>query len=252
MEQNSRRIIRNILATAAALALWQAAAMLLDQKILLASPIEVAIKLFKLPSEGGFVSSVLFSLGRILGGFALGVLLGTLLAALAARYSLLETLFKPYMTTVKSVPVASFVVIALIWLSSSGLSVFISFLMVLPIVYTNILTGLKAADSRLSEAADVFKMSPLRRLIYIRLPALKSYVISSCSVSLGLAWKAGTAAEIIGIPEGSIGERLYQAKLYLATDELLAWTVVIVGCSFICEKLTVRLIKLIFREVERL
>lgn len=248
----NRRILQNLAAAAAALALWQAAAMLLGQKILLASPLEVAERLSVIWREPGFFSSIAFSLLRIVGGFFAALLLGTALAALASRFSLAETLLRPYMLTIKSVPVASFIVIALIWLSSANLSVFISFLMVLPIIYTNLLSGLKSSDRLLDQAAAVFRMSARRRLLYIRLPQIRPYLTSACTVALGLAWKAGIAAEVIGIPDGSIGERLYEAKVYLATADLFAWTAVIVLCSLIFEKLFLLLLGLFFKGAQRL
>ena len=155
------------------------------------------------------------------------------------------------MVSVRTVPVASFIVIALVWLSSAQLSVFISFLMVLPIVYTNALQGILNLDVKMEQMSRVFRMSPGRKLRYVTLPQLKPYIISACSVSTGLAWKAGIAAEIIGVPTGSMGERLYQAKIYLDTAELLAWTVVIVAVSVIFEKLFILVLKKAFESVER-
>lgn len=242
---------QNLAAVLLALAAWQAAAMLLNQRLLLVSPIAVAVRLTTIWRESGFFSSIAFSFLRIAAGFLLALAVGTALAALAARFRAAEILLRPYMATIKSVPVASFIVIALIWLSSSGLSVFISFLIVLPIIYTNVLGGIRAADKKLLEMADVFRLPLARRLRYIRLPALKPYLTSACSVASGLAWKSGIAAEVIGIPSGSIGEALYNAKVYLNTADLLAWTVVIVLISVASEKLFMLLLKRVFALIER-
>ena len=191
-------------------------------------------------------------MSRIIEGFLLGTSVGCLLAALASRFAVAEVLLMPYMAAVKSVPVASFVIIALIWLSSSQLSVFITFLIVLPVIYSNILKGLQSTDRKMLEMADAFGVPVIRRLIYIRLPQIKPYLMSASSVAMGLAWKSGVAAEIIGIPDGSIGESLYFAKVYLNTPELFAWTLTIVILSVGFEKLFCLLLKLFFREVERL
>ena len=152
---------------------------------------------------------------------------------------------------IKSVPVASFIILCLIWLSSGSLSVFISFLMVLPIVYTNMLQGIQSTDSKLLDMAHVFRMSWFRKLRYIYIPHLKPYLMSACSVSIGLAWKAGIAAEVIGIPDGSIGEKLYEAKVYLDSADLFAWTFVIVFVSVIFEKLFLRALKWAYKRLER-
>ncbi|NCA67845.1 MAG: ABC transporter permease subunit, partial [Clostridia bacterium] len=175
-----------------------------------------------------------------------------LLAVAAGRFSFIETLLWPYMITIKSVPVASFIVLALIWFTSDTLSAFTSFLMVLPIIYTNVLSGIKNIDTKMIELSDVFRIPWKRRLLYIWLPQIKPFLISGCAVSLGLSWKAGIAAEVIGIPEGSIGERLYYAKVYLNSADLLAWTLIIVILSILFEKLFVLLLKYGFGRLEKL
>ena len=48
---------------------------------------------------------------------------------------------------------------------------------------------------------------------------------------------SGIAAEVIGIPDASIGEQLYYAKLYLDTGGLFAWTFVIIVASSLFESL---------------
>ena len=111
----------------------------------------------------------------------------------------------PFMLTVKSVPVASFIILALIWFSSRNLSILISFLMVLPIIYTNVLGGIRSVDRALLEMAEVFRIPRMRVVKFIYLPQIMPFFYSACSVSLGLAWKAGVAAEVIGIPKGSVG-----------------------------------------------
>ena len=163
-----------------------------------------------------------------------------------------ETLFRPYAVMIKSVPVASFIVICLIWLSSARLSVFISFLMVLPVMYSNVLHGIKSADRDLLEAAAIFRLSWKRRLLYLWLPQLKPFLMSACSVGLGLSWKAGIAAEIIGIPDGSIGRMFYDAKVYFNTVDLFAWTVIVVLISILFERLFLALLKAGYRRLEQL
>ena len=153
---------------------------------------------------------------------------------------------------VKSVPVASFIVISLIWLSAANISVFISFLMVLPILYTNVLNGMKSAPRELLEMASLFRVPSPRRLLLVYLPALRPYLLSGCGVAIGLAWKAGVAAEIIGIPEGSIGEKFYFAKVYFATGDLFAWTAAVVCISVLFEKLFLFLLGRFYARLEKL
>ena len=228
------------------LAIWQIAASAVGERILLASPLAVMGRLTTVWREPGFFGTVAYSFVRIVGGAGLGMLLGCLLAAAANRYRFVEILLSPLMVTVKSVPVASFIVIALIWLSSRTLSIFISFLIVLPVVYSNVLAGLRATDDKLLEMARVFGLPPHRRLLYVYIPAVWPYFTSACGSALGMAWKAGVAAEVIGLPTGSLGEVIFEAKLYLNSVDLLAWTVVIVAVSVGFEKLFVGLLKLAY------
>ena len=240
-----------LLAVIFALCLWQLAAMTIDSKILLVSPVEVAVRLTTIWQTEGFWTSIWFSFYHIAGGFFLALFLGIVLAALAGRFRRIETLLWPFLVTIKTVPVASFVVICLIWLSAEKLSVFISFLIVLPVVYGNVLEGIKSEDKLMLEVGTVFKMPLLRRLLYIHLPQLKPFIMSACATALGMAWKAGVAAEIIGTPDGSIGKQLFYSKIYLDTDDLLCWTVIIVIVSVLFEKLFMLGLKALYGRLER-
>ena len=238
--------IRRTLAVALALLVWQAGAMALDMHLLLVTPLEVVRRLFTLVGESGFWKTLLFSFSRIVLGFLLAFALGCLLGVLSGKWSLLETLLWPYVITIKTVPVASFIIISLIFFSARQLSTFISFLMVFPVIYSNVLEGIRSTDRELMEMAQVFRIGWWRRLGYIYLPHLKPFLFSACSVALGMSWKSGVAAEVIGVAAGSIGEKLYESKIYFLTEDLLAWTVVIVLVSVLFEKLFLRLMQAAF------
>ncbi|NLT94806.1 MAG: ABC transporter permease subunit [Clostridia bacterium] len=249
-KDNRRHRIEKAGAVIFALSIWQMGAMLLNESLLLVTPLTVLRRLLTLCTEADFLSAVGFSFIRIVFGFLLGLLTASLLAVIAGRFYLAEVMFWPFMVTIKSVPVASFIILCLIWLSSQNLSTFISFLMVLPIVYTNMLQGIKSTDTKLLEMATVFQVGWPKRMKYIHLPHLKPYLISASSVSIGLSWKAGIAAEVIGIPDGSIGEKLYEAKVYLSSGDLFAWTLVIILISISFEKIFLRLLNSLFAKME--
>ena len=241
-----KKSIHKLLSVALALLLWQAGAMALDLHLLLVTPLEVVQRLFTLVGESDFWRTLLFSFSRIVLGFALAFALGCLLGVLSGKWPLLETLLWPYVITIKTVPVASFIIISLIFFSARQLSTFISFLMVFPVIYSNVLEGIRSTDRELLEMAQVFRISWWRRLGYIYLPHLKPFLFSACSVALGMSWKSGVAAEVIGVASGSIGEKLYESKIYFLTEDLLAWTVVIVLVSVLFEKLFLRLMRAAF------
>lgn len=224
-------------AAALAVLVWQAASMAVGSALLLPSPAAVLVRLAALLPDGGFWRAVWFSFCRIAGGFGAALVLGTALAFAAGRWPVVDVLLRPYVLAVKSVPVASFIILALIWMRTSALPLFISFLMVFPILYTNVLAGIRSADRELLEMARVFRVPFSRRLRYIYLPQIMPYFRTAVSLGLGLCWKAGAAAEVIGLPAGSVGERLYTAKVYFQTPDLFAWTVTIVAVSVLFERL---------------
>lgn len=219
--------------------------MLIGQEIIMVSPVRVIVRLFELAGTAEFWRSAAGSLGRITLGFLLGTVTGTVLAALSARHRRVEELLAPLLLCVKAVPVASFIILALILFSSRNLAVLISFLIVTPIFYSNVLGGLRAADRELFEMAEVFRVPPARRFRYITLPQVFPYFESAAATAVGMSWKSGIAAEVIGIPAGSIGEKLQQAKVYFETPDLFAWTLVIVVLCLLFE----RLFGLLLREV---
>ena len=231
------RPLRLALAALFWVTVWQIVAMAVGQGILLASPVDTVAQLVALAQTGGFWRSVLFTLGHILAGYGLAAALGVALATLASRYAPVADLLAPLLSAMRSVPVASFVTAALIWVPSRRLSLLIVAVIVLPVVYAGTLDGLRQIDPRLTEMARVFHMSRVNRLRCVALPALMPSLTSALSVSMGLAWKSGVAAEVIGSPGGSIGERLYKAKVYLATPDLFAWTLTIVLISAACTRL---------------
>jgi len=232
------------------LGVWQLLSSLIGQEILIVSPVRAVQTLLSFLTQWDFYRAVLFSFGRILSGFAMGLLSGLILSVIAHRFRAIRILIEPLMHAIKATPVASFVILALIFIRSRQLSVFISFLMVLPIAYTNLLTGLDSADKKLLEMAQVFRVSRMRQIRGIYLYAAYPHLLSACALSLGMCWKSGIAAEVIGLPDGSIGEALYQAKIFFNTPELFAWTLAIIIISLLFEKTVLGLLKRLQRRME--
>lgn len=221
---------------------WQAASMLLRARyphgeLLLASPIGALWRLGELAVTGVFWKTIAWSAVRIFGGFLTACALAVLLATLASRRNWVRQLIAPPVAAIKAVPVASFIILALVWLKSRQLPFFIAGLMVFPPVYLGVLEGLRQTDRKLLEMAKVYRVPLSRQLRYVYLPQTMPYFRSAVSAALGLCWKAGVAAEVIGLPAGSMGERLYTAKVYYQTSDLFAWTAVIVLISVVFERL---------------
>lgn len=222
---------------------WEIASRLINQELFLPSPKNVLITVYELSMTAGFWFSIANSFIRIAIGFFIGLFVGVILAVCSYKSKLIYELISPLMKIIKSTPVASFIILALVWISSVNLSILISFLMVLPVSFSNILFGLQSTDEKLLEMAKVFNLSKWKCIKAIYIPAVLPFVISAMSVGLGFSFKSGIAAEVIGRPSHSIGLNLYEAKLYLMIKELFAWTLVIICLSILFEKIVMLVFK---------
>nr|WP_297172364.1 ABC transporter permease subunit [uncultured Agathobaculum sp.] len=243
-------LIRRAAAAVFWLIVWQVVSMTVP-RLLFASPAETAVHLAQMIAGSEFWLSIAHSLGKIAGGFALAFVAGCALAVLANRLTLVHVMLEPAVQIMKSVPVACFIVVALIWMRSAWISVLTAFFVVFPAVYINLDEGFRSVDSKMLEMIRLFRLTAGKRLYAVYLPSAMPYLLSACRVSVGMALKAGVAGEIIGLPRWSIGEQLYLSKLYLNTADLFAWSIVIIVLSIGLEKLLVRLIAGIQRRWER-
>ncbi len=179
------------------------------------------------------------SLLRVLWGILVSWILGSLLAYLLHVSSLFRSLLSPILTAVKSTPVASFIILALLWMERSVLPVLITALIVIPVVCANVSEGIQSVDQGLLEVTKVYGFSMKKRVMKLYIPSIAPYFMAACKSSLGMAWKAGIAAEILSTPRHAIGTELYFSKTYLETPTLFAWTLVVILLSLIIEKLLV-------------
>ena len=241
--KSPKRLLRGLLITLFWLGIWQAASMLVGKPVLFASPLDTVKALLELIPTGDYWASVLGSLLRIAEGFFLALILGLLTGILAFRFRLVRDLVSPLLTLMKSVPVASFIILVLVWFGAKRLAVIVALLIVFPQIYFAALGGLMSTDPGLLEVAKVFRVPAARTAWRIYRPALMPYLTGACASALGMSWKAGIAAEVIGTPEHSIGEQLYLSKVYMATAELFAWTLTVIVLSAIFEKAVLWLLR---------
>jgi len=228
------KTIRKIIFAVIWLVIWQVISICINNRILLAGPVEVIKSLIVLVGEEAFRSAVLASIGRILLGFGIGAASGLILSVLAYRFALIEEFLSPLVTVIKAVPVVSFIIMVLIW-SGPSVATVISSLVVFPVIYLNTLYGLKSTDIKLLEMSSVFKVSFMDKLWHIYIPTLKPFLLSAISLAAGMAWKSGIAAELIDQTSNSLGNGLYRSKINLLTSDLLAWTVACVLLSYLFE-----------------
>ena len=234
--RHGRTIGYGIVAVVLWLVLWQLAAMKIDRAVFLPAPLAVWNALKKLLVSAEFYQSIAGSLGNVMKGTVLACAVGILSAATAANIPFLKIFIGFPVRVMQATPVASFTILALFWLDAENLSVLVSFLMVLPLFYSNVLAGIEATDEKLLEMAQIFQVRRSSKIRFIYVPEVLPYFLSACSVAAGVAWKSGIAAEVIGVVRNTIGNHLYQSKIYLEMPELFAWTVVIICVSIIFEQ----------------
>ena len=225
------------------LLLWQLLALLIRNPVLLVGPWETLLALVRMLPTAEFRRAVAGSVGHILGGFLLGAVLGLSLAFLSYRRPFFRDLLRPVIGVMKAVPVVSFVVLVLIWAGSRMLSLYVTAAVVLPILYLNTLEGLLGTDKKLLELAEAYQMTLPACLRGIWLPQLRPQLLGAFQLAVGMAWKSGVAAEVIGQPLGSLGNSLYRAKIYLETDKVLAISAVTALLSWGLGKLTLLLLR---------
>ena len=223
--------------------IWHMGAVWMGNTLLLPTPFQVLSCLGRMMITASFWQITLVSIGRILLGMAIAVALGAAVAVLTSASSLADGLIRPLMTAVQATPVASFAILVLIWVDRDFVPVVICVMMVAPVVWGNVCTGIRETDQQLLEMAKVYRLHFSKVLMRIYIPSVKPYFRAACISGLGLGWKAGVAAEVLTVPKASIGRMISESKLYLLTEELFAWTLAVVLLSLLLQKIMLLLLK---------
>ena len=243
-------LARGVGAAAFWIAVWAVAARIVGLKLILPSPAQTFRRLGELLTGTHFYLVTLASLGRVLLGTLLAVLCGILLAAAAAASKTVDALLSPVVTIVRATPVVSFIIIAFLWLGNAALPIFISFLMVFPLIFTNVREGLRQTPPELLRMAKVFRLSPWTKLRRIYAPSAAPYFFSAVRSAFGLSWKAGVAAEVLVYTPTSIGAEISLSRSALETVDLFAWTATIILLSLVIEFVFSRAVSLLGKRLE--
>lgn len=223
------------------LAVWEGAYLLIGKAILVPSPFSVLKRLMEFCAMPSFWLSVATSLFRVAAGLAIGTALGIIFAVLTAKSAVLKVLFAPAMHIIKATPVASFIILAILWLSVENVPIFTSMLIVFPVVWANVEKGILSVDPMLIQMGKAFGLSEGKIFSKITVPSVKPFFSAAMTGAVGMAWKAGIAAEVICPYKDSIGSALHDSKIYFETVDTFAWTVAVVVLSVIFEKLVLML-----------
>ena len=253
MYKNKKSALKSALYSLSAaffwIAVWQIVYFIVGSDVIVASPLSTLLRVIELSAGTSFWLSVLNSIGNILLGFLFSIVFAIILSAFCSRSEFLQRLFSPLIKLVRATPVASFIILAIFWLSTDAVPTFISFLMVFPLVFTNLSEGFKGVDKNLLEMAEVYRFDFFKKVRLIYIPSLMPYFVSACSVGLGFAFKSGIAAEVIAQSKNTLGLAIYDAKVYIETVDVFALTCVIIILSILLEKAFMFLIKSISDKV---
>lgn len=238
------KIIKNIVIPSAFwLLVWQGVSMLVGSDLLLPGPWTVVCTLAELSLQGKFWQATGLTLLRVFAGLAAGTLLGVLIAVLTCASRWCDRILSPAVKVIRATPVASFILLVLLWVATGMVPGVISALMVLPVVWGNVCKGIRGVDPQLLELSRAYRFGRGKRAKLIYLPAAVPYFTAGVETGLGLAWKAGVAAEVLCVPKLAVGTQVYFSKIYLETPQLFAWTLVVIVLSFLVESVLVKLLR---------
>lgn len=230
--QVNKKIWKNLFIFIIWIIIWELGSLFIHNVILLPSPIDVAKVLGILIFKPYFWKSVFSSIGRVLIGLIISIGLGIIVGIIAGLNKYIEELLTPLIVTIKSTPIMSIIILAMVWFKSSNVAIFTAILICFPVIYTNVLQGIKAVDIQLIQMASLYRVKNKFIIKDIYIPSIKHYIISGILMCLGLAWKVSVTSEVLATPKYSIGLNLLTSKATLETAELFAWTAVVVLLSF--------------------
>ena len=229
--------LKTIISAFSILLIWQVIALIVNDSYFMPGVIETLNSLLTIIASGAFFKVIFTAFFRVLSGLLLGIILGILLATLCYKFDIINALLAPIISIMKATPVACIIVLLWIRLNYTEIAIFVVVLMVLPIVWQNVFDGYKAIDSSLVEVTRIFEFTPLQKLKALIIPSILSYLLPAIITSVGLAWKAEIAAEIM--TNSNIGKLIYDFKtVSYDTASIFAWTVIIVLLSIVFEKTT--------------
>lgn len=235
--KNNKKLLNKFIVFAFWIGVWQLVYLMLNNELYVPAPISVLKTLSVLIFKLEFWQSVYASIARTLIGIMISIVLGIAFGVICSVNKFMYDLINPLVIVIKTTPIMSFIIIALVWFSSNNVNVFICFLMCFPLIWTNVIEGIKNVDESILSMAKLYKVKKHIVFNKIYVPCVLPYFSAACISSIGLGWKASIAAEVLSNPKHSIGGQLYNAKLYIDSSELFAWTFVVIVISIVFESI---------------
>lgn len=238
----TNKCLKIILPVVSIIVLWELLALVIDNEFFMPGVKTTSTALVDIVSSKGFLKIIFTSLLRVLIGIFLGITLGIIIATACHYFSIVEVILSPIISIMKATPVACIIVLLWISMNSSQLAIFVVVMMVMPIIWQNVIDGYRSIDKGLIEVSEVFELSFKKKFKVLIFPTLINYLIPAIITSIGLAWKAEVAAEIM--TNSNMGRLIYDFKtVSYDTASIFAWTVIIVALSLLFEKIAKYLLR---------
>ncbi len=216
---------------------WKVASMLIGSELILPAPEQTALSVGELFLEQDFIRIVSATIVRGLLGFAISFLLAIILGTWAGISAPFHAFLQPILVTIRSTPVISLILLALIWFDVGQVPVFIAILTMFPFICTNIAEGIRNLDPKLIVMARIYRVPTRRILKDIYLPGISPFIFSGVSSAMGFGWRAIIIGEVLSQPQYGIGTFMQNAQTYLLVDKVIAWTVIAIVLSYLFDQL---------------
>lgn len=237
LQNKMKKILKNIGIIIFWIFIWELLYLIVNKNIVIPSPYNVFINLTNLIKTKEFYISIINTFRSIIIGFFLALATGILTGIINLLIPWTKEIIKPIINIIRVTPVASFVILALVFMQTKNLPILVSFFMVLPLVWRNIIESFKSIDNNLIEMSNLFKVSKLSQIKNIYLPHSLPYLLAAVHTGFGYSWKSVITAEIIASSSITIGSYILDSKVYLDSVELFSWTIVVIVLSIITEKI---------------
>lgn len=229
--------IINIFAAFFWLSVWEIFSLIVNREIYLPSPIATFKALYSLLLSLDTYIAILYSSYRTTIGFFFSCILGIMLGSVCGVNDVLYNIFRPFINTIRALPIISIIIITLLWFSDTNVPIFVTFLMSFPIIWTNTVTGVHQTDEKLLQMCEIYKIKKSRVIKSVYMNTALPYIKSSMISALGMGWKVTSAAEVLSLPRYAVGSNLYDMKITLQIPELFAWTFIIILLSYFFENI---------------
>lgn len=225
--------------------LWYGFSQIVNNPFVLPNPLDVIKRLVLLLGDPKTYLIVFTTLYRLIIAFTLSAVLAIILGLLAGNYSFIAEFLKPLVSVLRTLPVASIIVIILIIFGNKLSLYLITFLMIFPLIYEATKDGIMNIPQDLNNNIALETHHKLIIMLKIQLPLAFSYIKTSLFQGLGLGFKVIVMAEFISQTTKGIGKELYSGSISINYELVFAWTLIIIILVLLFELLLSKIKKYI-------